>query len=39
MFVAKVSATNKYGEGKFSMPNTTGGTVFKLLVFNAFTGN
>jgi hypothetical protein len=34
MFVAKVSATNSFGEGKFSMPNTTGGTVFKLEVFS-----
>jgi hypothetical protein len=41
MFVAKVSATNTYGEGKFSMPNTSGGTVFELLVFstdNVFNG-
>lgn len=35
MFVAKVSATNDFGEGKLSMPNTTGGTVFKLVVFKA----
>jgi len=38
MFVAKVSATNSFGEGKFSRPNTTGGTVFKLIVFNTFGG-